>query len=80
MPRRNFAWASLSDEWLLKIRLKDLKVTVEGTWLEDCVHNLRDELEERGIRVRPHNAWYRNPVLPGPSTADAAGKENDHRR
>ena len=92
MPRRKFAWASLSDEQLLKIRLKDLKVTVEGTWLEDCVHNLRDELEERGIRVRPHawisNEWfspdtharYRDPVLPGPSTADAAGKENDHRR
>ena len=69
MPRRNFAWASLSDEWLLKIRLKDLKVTVEGTWLEDCVHNLRDELEERGIRVRPHawisNEWFSPDTTPG---------------
>lgn len=88
MPRRKFAWASLSDEQLLKIRLKDLKLTVEGTWLEDCVHNLRGELEERGIRVRPHawisNEWFSPDTTPGvllgPSAADAAGKENDHRR
>ena len=69
MPRRKFAWASLSDEQLLKIRLKDLKLTVEGTWLEDCVHNLRGELEERGIRVRPHawisNEWFSPDTTPG---------------
>ena len=35
--RRKFPWASLSDEELLKVRLKDLKVTVEGTWLEECL-------------------------------------------
>jgi len=35
MPRRKFAWSSLPDEELLRLRFKDLKVTVEGTWLED---------------------------------------------
>ena len=69
MPRRKYFWASLSDEQLLNVRLKDLKVTVEGTWLEDCVNNLREELEERDIRVRPHawisNEWFSPDTTPG---------------
>ena len=69
MPRRKFAWASLPDEQLLEVRLKDLKVTLEGTWLEDCLHNLHDELEERGIRVRPHawisSEWFSPDTTPG---------------
>src|ERR1700738_4151733 len=56
MPRKKFAWVSLPDEELLKLRLKDLHVKVEATWLEDCLNTLHDELAERGIRVRPH-AW-----------------------
>ena len=55
MPRR-FAWSRLPDEQLLQLRLKDLKVTIEGTWLEDCLNALREELEERGLRLRPQ-AW-----------------------
>ena len=37
MPRRKYAWETLSDQQLLKRRLSSLRVTVEGTWLEDCV-------------------------------------------
>ena len=55
MPRR-FAWASLPDEELLQLRLKDLKVTVEGTWLQGCLDDLYDELAQRDLRIRPH-AW-----------------------
>jgi len=69
MPRRKFAWASLSDEQLLRLRLKDLKVTVEGSWLEGCLGNLHDELEERGIRIRPHawisSEWFSPENTPG---------------
>src|SRR5262245_34193913 len=69
MPRRRFAWASLPDEELLNLRLKDLKVTVEGTWLEDCLGRLHEELEERGIRVRPHawisSEWFSPEGTPG---------------
>jgi hypothetical protein len=69
MPRRKYFWASLADEQLLNVRLKDLKVTVEGTWLEDCVNILRDELQERHIRVRPHawisNEWFSPDTTPG---------------
>jgi len=69
MPRRKFAWESLSDEQLLKRRLSSLRVTVEGTWLEDCVNNLHDELGERGIRLRPHawisSEWFSPDNTPG---------------
>jgi hypothetical protein len=68
MPRR-FAWAALSDDELLQLRLKDLKVTVEGTWLERCLRDLYDELAERGLRIRPHawisNEWFSPDDTPG---------------
>jgi hypothetical protein len=54
-PRR-FPWASLPDEDLLQLRLRDLEVTIEGTWLERCLDTLDTELDQRGLRIRPH-AW-----------------------
>ncbi|MDQ2079574.1 putative zinc-binding metallopeptidase [Xanthobacteraceae bacterium Astr-EGSB] len=53
---RKFPWTTLPDEKLLQLRLKDLKVTIDGTWLEGCLADLYDELAQRDIRVRPH-AW-----------------------
>ena len=69
MPRKKFPWASLPDEELLEVRLKDLKVTVEGTWLETCLHTLNSELDDHGIRVRPHawisSEWFSPENTPG---------------
>jgi hypothetical protein len=69
MPRQKYPWASLSDEALLEVRLKDLKVTVEGTWLENCLRALSAELGEHGIRVRPHawisSEWFSPESTPG---------------
>src|SRR5437763_4671926 len=69
MARKKFAWASLPDEQLLQLRVRDLRLSVEGTWLEDCLHNLHDELEQRGIRVRPHawisSEWFSPENTPG---------------
>ena len=69
MPRKRFAWDSLSDEQLLKLRLRDLKVTVEDTWLEDCFSSLLEELGQRAIRVRPHawisSEWFSPENTPG---------------
>ena len=69
MRRKRFAWASLPDEQLLKLRLRDLKVTVEDTWLEDCFNSLLEELGQRGIRVRPHawisSEWFSPENTPG---------------
>src|SRR5215813_8445422 len=68
MPRR-FAWASWSDERLLQLRLKDLKVTVDGTWLERCLHTVHDELGQRGLPIRPHawisDEWFSAESSPG---------------
>ena len=87
MRRKKFAWASLPDEQLLKLRLKDLKVTVEGTWLEDCLDDLHEELAaaghpgaaacldlERVVQPGQH-ARHRVPVLSGASAPDAAREE-----
>jgi hypothetical protein len=69
MPRQKFAWASLPDDELMALRLKDLRVTVEGTWLEDCVGALYGELAERGLRIRPHawisSEWFSPENAPG---------------
>ena len=68
MPRKHF-WASLPDEQLLQLRLKDLKVSLEGTWLELCLRDLHDELDQRGITVRPHawiaEEWFSPTSTPG---------------
>jgi hypothetical protein len=68
MPRR-FAWASLPDERLLQLRLKDLKVSIERTWLARCLRDLHDEIGERGLRIRPHawisNEWFSPDDTPG---------------
>jgi hypothetical protein len=69
MSRRKYPWETLSDEQLLQRRLSSLRVTVEGTWLEDCVNTLHGELEERGIRLRPHtwisSEWFSPDKTPG---------------
>jgi hypothetical protein len=69
MPRRKFAWADLPDDQLLELRLKDLKVTIGGTWLENCMYSLHAELDERGILARPHawisSEWFSPENTPG---------------
>ena len=68
MPRK-FAWASLPDEQLLQLRLKDLGVRIEGTWLEGCLERLDDELEQHSIGIRPHywlsDEWFSPDTTPG---------------
>lgn len=68
MPRR-LSWTSLSDEDLLKLRLKDLPLTIAGTWLEGCVAEVNDELQQRGVRIKPHvwlsDEWFSPDNTPG---------------
>jgi hypothetical protein len=69
MPRRKYAWEKLSTEELLERRLSGLRLSIEGTWLEDCVRTLHEELAERGIRLRPHawlsSEWFSPENTPG---------------
>ena len=66
---QKFPWTKLPDEELLQLRLKDLGVTVEGTWLSDCLEELHGELGQKGLRMRPHawisNEWFSSDDSPG---------------
>jgi hypothetical protein len=46
--------ATIPEEELLELRLSDLPLRIEGTWLEPCIAQLHDELAARNIPFRPH--------------------------
>jgi Putative zinc-binding metallo-peptidase len=66
---RTLAWEKLSDEQLLSLRFCDLKLTIQGTELEDAIERLYRELSMRGIRFRPHcwlaQEWFSPDGVPG---------------
>lgn len=66
-PRR--PWATWSNERLMQLRLRELEVSVEGTWLADCVAELYGELDARRIRLHPHvwisDEWFSPANVPG---------------
>ncbi len=55
--RKGPVWARHSDEALLDLRFCDLGVRVNSTPMATSLDRLYGELEERGLRFRPH-AWY----------------------
>jgi len=62
-------WASLTDEQLLDLRLCDLHLKLEGSPLEERIAQLYRELDERGLRFRPHfwlsDEWFTPDGVPG---------------
>jgi hypothetical protein len=62
-------WEDWPRERLLDVRIRDLGLTLEGTWLEGCVDELYRELEKRGIVLRPHcwlsDEWFSPRNVPG---------------
>lgn len=44
---------ALTDEQLLDLRIGELPIRLEGTWLEACVAQLHRELKDRGLRFEP---------------------------
>jgi hypothetical protein len=46
-------WAGLPDSELLTLRICDLHVQIEGSELEPRVAQLSEELEQRGLRLKP---------------------------
>ena len=73
MPRKKKKgqprWAAWPDERLMKLRLKDLKLPLRGTWLAECLRELQDEMKEKGLKVRPHawlsSEWFSPSDTPG---------------
>jgi hypothetical protein len=62
-------WAELPDETLLDVRLCDLPLAIAGSWLEDRVARLYDDLQARGLTFRPHcwlsSEWFSPDGVPG---------------
>ena len=62
-------WTRLSDERLLDVRLCDLNLTYSGSDLEPAVDQLYSELNDHGIRFRPHvwlsDEWFTPDDVPG---------------
>lgn len=65
----NPEWVKLSDEELLKLRMCDLGLHIEGTVLEERIARLHEELEDRDLRFRPHfwlsDEWFSPDGVPG---------------
>ena len=47
-------WTRYSNDRLLRMRIRDLGLTIEGTWLQECVDRLYVELDARLLRFKPH--------------------------
>jgi Putative zinc-binding metallo-peptidase len=62
-------WTRLSDEELLKLRLCDLRLSLERSPVKAHVRRLYSELAGRGIRFRPHvwlgEEWFSPDGVPG---------------
>lgn len=62
-------WERWPRERLLDLRIRDLGLELEGTWVERCVDQLYDELAQRDITLRPHcwlsDEWFSPRNVPG---------------
>jgi len=69
VTNRRFPWAKWSTERLLQLRIKDLGLTIQGTWIEPRIDSLYETLERRGFRLRPHiwlsEEWFSPLGVPG---------------
>ncbi|MBI3437928.1 MAG: putative zinc-binding metallopeptidase [Proteobacteria bacterium] len=64
-------WAAFSDDQLLDLPLKSLKLKFVGSCLEDCLDKLNGELRARDINVRAHG-WISEDWFSAPETAGIA--------
>ena len=62
------AWASFSDEELLKVRMRDLAVSLDRGFLAPLIRQVNDELASRSL-IRPHywlsDEWFTPDGVPG---------------
>ncbi len=67
--RQGLWWVDLSDEELLKVRMCDLNLTIEGTALESRINHVQRELEQRNLQFTPHywlsDEWFCPDGIPG---------------
>src|SRR5579871_3262114 len=69
LPLRRQDWTRLSDDQLLRLRMCDLHLDLRRSPLRRYVERLYEELDDRGIRFRPHvwlsNDWFSPDGVPG---------------
>lgn len=57
-----YEWSKLSDDELLKFRIKDLGLRIPGSILEEKIQTLYQELEAKGLTLRPQiylgDEWF----------------------
>jgi len=55
-------WAEWPDDRLLELRFNELGLHIDGSWLEERITQLHDELGARGLSFRPHfwlsDEWF----------------------
>jgi len=68
VPTR-FRWSLVSDERLLDTRICDLPIKIKGSFIEPHIKRLYSELNDRGIRYKPHvwlsAEWFTPDAFPG---------------
>lgn len=56
------SWENLEDPDLLKLRLKDLKLSLENESLVNCILRVQKELSDRGLKLNPYyylgDEWF----------------------
>ncbi len=64
-----FDWADWPADELLDVRLCDLRVHIDGTWLEAMAGQIHRELGRRDLRLKPHfwlsDEWFSPDGVPG---------------
>lgn len=62
-------WQSYDEESLLDLKLSELQLSLEGTWLEEMIERVLGELEARGLNLVPHfwlaDEWCSPEGVPG---------------
>lgn len=67
--RKDFDWAELQDDALLGLGIRDLGLTLSGTWLKKPINQLLRELREKKLVCKPHfwlsDEWFTPDGVPG---------------
>ena len=68
-PRRSYRWERFDDDALLRLRFRDLGLKIAGSPVDADAQRLVGELEQRGIRFKPHfwfsTEWFSPDGVPG---------------
>lgn len=62
-------WTKLNNENILELRFCDLNLDISKSWLQPLIERLYNELEEKGLKFKPHvwaaDEWFAPDGVPG---------------